>query len=71
MIDQAVDSGRYASEEDVINEAMALLAEKERRFQELRSLIEEAYEEDGVESEDDVIAAVDRALVETQPKAAE
>jgi antitoxin ParD1/3/4 len=62
VIAEAIESGRYASEEEVINEGLTLLADKERRLKELKALIDEAYEEEGTESVEDVIAAVDAAL---------
>jgi putative addiction module CopG family antidote len=64
VIAEAVESGRYASEEEVINEAMTLVAEKERRFRELKASIEEAFEEGGSYTSEEVMQHVRETLAE-------
>lgn len=62
LIAEAMETGRYASEEDVVNEGLRLVAEKERQLRDLRVLIEDSFSEEGGETVDDVIAAVEAAL---------
>jgi antitoxin ParD1/3/4 len=62
VIAAAIDSGRYTSEEDVVSEGLRLLAEKERRFQELRDSIDAAIEEGGEYTSDEVLAHVEERL---------
>ena len=70
VIAEAIESGRFASEEDVVSAAMALLAERERRLKELKALIDEAYEDDTTEALEDVLAATERVLEESSSPAA-
>lgn len=62
LIAEAMETGRYASEEDVISEGLRLVAEKERQLRALRVLIEDSFSEAGGDTVDDVIAAVEAAL---------
>jgi putative addiction module CopG family antidote len=62
VIAAAIDSGRYTSEEDVVSEGLRLLAEKERRFQELKDSIDAAIEEGGEYTSDEVLAHVEERL---------
>ena len=67
---EAVRSGRYASEEDVVNEGLRLVVEKERRRQELKASLEAAIVEGGDFSSDEVMAKVRRRLGEAALKPA-
>jgi antitoxin ParD1/3/4 len=65
VIDAAVESGRYASAEDVVTEALARLAGAEARHAELVASIEAALAEAEEVSEaelDASLAAVDEEL---------
>ena len=70
VIAEAIESGRYASKEEFVNEALGLAAEKERRFRELKTLIEEAYEDDELETLEEVSTAVEAAIASAELKAA-
>jgi putative addiction module CopG family antidote len=58
VIAQAVESGRFASPEDVVAEAMHLLAERERKFQALKASIEAALADPREVSEAEMDAAI-------------
>ena len=47
LVEEAVRSGRYASAADMIAVGLKLLAEEERKFQDLRRSIHEAIAEGG------------------------
>lgn len=69
---EAIASGRYASDEDVINEGLRLVAEKERRFAELRDSLRAAIEEGGAHTDEEVAAHVrERLAARAAAKAAE
>ena len=70
VIAEAIESGRYASKEEFVNEALGLAAEKERRFRELKTLIEEAYEDDELEGLEEVSTAAEAAIASAELKAA-
>lgn len=69
LIAEAMESGRYASREDVINEGLRLVAKKERQLRALRELIEESFSDEGGETAEDVIAAVEAALAPVEVEA--
>ena len=58
MIESAVESGRFASAEDVVTEAMRLLARDENRLAELRTSIAEALADPQEVSEEGIDAAL-------------
>ena len=65
LMNTLVEQGRYASATDVVTEALSLLAERERKFQELKQSILDAIEEGGDVSDaemDATFAAVDAQL---------
>ncbi|MBL8548924.1 MAG: type II toxin-antitoxin system ParD family antitoxin [Hyphomonadaceae bacterium] len=64
VVSELVRSGRFSSAEEVIGQGVRLVAEQEQRFRELKALIDEAYAEDGVETPEDVIAAVEATLAD-------
>lgn len=64
FLENAVAGGRYASAEDVVSEGLRLLAEREGRLEELRGLIDEAYADDGLETSEDVRAALKEAIAD-------
>ena len=61
---QALRSGRYASEEDVVNEGLRLVVEKERRREALKASLDAAIAEGGDLSSDDVMTNVRKRLGE-------
>lgn len=62
MITQAIESGRYASMEDVINEGLRLVAEREAKVAELRASLVAAMDDGGEFTSEEVLASVRQHL---------
>jgi putative addiction module CopG family antidote len=58
----AIESGRYASQEEVVNEAMSLLAQRERQFRKLKESLAAALKEGGRLSDEEVEARLRERL---------
>lgn len=62
FVDEVVSDGRYASADVVLNEALRLFEERERKLADLRATIEASLARGGENSDDEVAAAVEDAL---------
>jgi antitoxin ParD1/3/4 len=68
LVREAVQSGRFASAEDVVNEGLRLLEERERRLGEVRDEIAAALTEEGEVSEEELDAALAAKAAELQAR---
>jgi antitoxin ParD1/3/4 len=59
LMSDLVEHGRYADATAVVTEALSLLAEREAQFQALRKSINDAIEEGGEVTEEEMDAALD------------
>jgi antitoxin ParD1/3/4 len=59
LMNNLVEQGRYASASDVVTEALALLAQREADFQALRQSLQDAIDEGGEVSDEEIDAELD------------
>jgi putative addiction module CopG family antidote len=59
FVSEAVKAGRYPSAEAMVVTALELLASHESTLQELRTLLQDAIDEGGENSDEDVAAAIE------------
>lgn len=58
IIAEAMETGRYASEEDVVGAGLRLIAQRERALEELKASLQGALERGGSHSSEEVMANV-------------
>lgn len=64
MVNEAVASGRYASEEDVVRAGLRLVAAREAALRELKQSLEDALREGGSHTSEEVMANVRQRLAQ-------
>ena len=62
FVSEAVNSGRYPSADAMVATALELLASQESTLQELRILLQDAIEEGGENSDEDIGAAIEETV---------
>lgn len=68
FLDEAVKSGRYASASEVVQEGLKLVEARERKLKALPEHLDAAVAEGGSYTSEEVMSAVDEALVEWERK---
>jgi antitoxin ParD1/3/4 len=64
LVQDLVASGRYRDETEVVREGLRLLEERDRKIAQLRKEIQDAIEEGGSFTEDDVRASLAATLAD-------